>query len=146
MTITLDTLKAEHERLGAMIAAFEAQPVFPIQVEFPTLKEGEKFVGVIISADGAKREAVILLPDEFKGNWKEATEWAESIGGELPDRCESALLFATMKDEFKSEWYWTREQYGSCSAWVQYFYYGVQGYYGRNVSGRARAVRRLKIS
>jgi hypothetical protein len=64
----------------------------------------------------------------------------------LPDRCESALLFATMKDEFKEAWYWTGEQCGSNNAWVQLFSLGDQYYYNRSGSYRARAVRRLKIS
>jgi hypothetical protein len=74
-------------------------------------------------------------------------DWAKSIGGELPDRCESALLFATMKDEFSPEWYWSRAQHAADSgyAWLQHFGTGSQSYDPKSYEGRARAVRRLEI-
>jgi len=150
MTITLDAIKAEHSRIAEMIEQFERQPeptMFPINIQFPALNKEEKFIGIIISADGAKREHIILLPGEFKGNWADSMAWAESIGGELFDRTEGALLFATMKSEFKEEWHWTREQHAtdSGSAWYQYVYDGVQFSTHKSYEGRARAVRRSLI-
>ena len=148
MNITLEAIKSEQSKIAAMIAAFEQQPSYPITITFPTLNEGEKFIGVIISADGSKRHALILLPGEKTDiKWDEAMDWAKSIGGELPDRCESALLFATMKDEFSPEWYWTREQHAADSgfAWYQSFFYGAQITSHKSYEGRARAVRRLEI-
>lgn len=151
MTITLEAIKAEQTRIAAMIAEFEKQPAalaFPISIQFPTLAEGEKFVGVIISADGSRKHAVILLPGEADpADWKKQLKWAESIGGELPGRVESALLFAAMKNEFKEEWYWTREQHAAYSdyAWLQGFAYGSQYDYDTDGKFRARAVRRLAI-
>ena len=115
----------------------------------PELNPGERYVGAIISADGTKREHIILLPGELgSANWKDAMEWAKSNGGDLPNRCESALLFATLKDEFKSEWHWTNEGHASSSdyAWLQDFDDGSQNGYRKSDEGRARAVRRLKIS
>ncbi|MCG3177451.1 MAG: hypothetical protein MOGMAGMI_02425 [Candidatus Omnitrophica bacterium] len=148
MTITLEAIKAEQSKIAAMIAAFEQQPSYPISVPFPPLNEGEKFVGVVISADGSRRHYLILLSGE-KANikWQQAMEWAQSIGGELPDRVESALLFATMKDEFEPEWYWTREQLVSDAgfAWYQTFGSGYQLNLHKSFEGRARAVRRLAI-
>jgi hypothetical protein len=114
----------------------------------PLLNDGEIYVGAIISADGSKNHHIILLPGESDDvDWKDAMEWAASIGGELPDRCESSLLFATMKDEFKPEWYWLREQHAnhSNSAWCQHFSSGNQGNYYKISMLRARAVRRLPI-
>jgi len=148
MTVTLEAIKNEQSKLAAMIAAFEQQPSFPISVPFPSLNEGEKFVGVIISADGSRRHYLILLPGEKKGaKWQQAMEWAQSLGGELPDRVESALLFATMKAVFAPEWYWTREQLASDAgfAWGQGFHDGYQHYDHKSYEGRARAVRRLAI-
>ena len=146
-SITLESLKAEVESLTKKLSAFERQPQFPITVDFPKLNDGEKYVGLVVSADGTKREHSILLPGEFTGNWKDAMAWAYSIGGELFDRVEGALLSATMKDEFKPDWYWTREKSASRSgdAWVQYFYDGGQDTYGTYGQNRARAVRRLPI-
>ena len=122
--------------------------VFPMTVACPVLKKGERYVGVIISADGTMRHHIILLPGEVEnGTWKDSMAWAESIGGELFDRCEGALLFATLKDEFKAEWYWTREQYASdgAYAWTQGFGTGCQGTSRKDRQLRARAVRRLVI-
>ncbi len=148
MTITLEAIKAEQTKIAAMIATFEQQPEFPIAVPFPALNDGERAVGVILTADGSRRYWLILLPgDADPADWKTQLAWAESNGGELPDRIEGALLFATMKDEFKEEWYWTREQHaaGSKSAWAQLFYDGYQGNYYHLIEFRARAVRRSTI-
>lgn len=151
-TITLEEIKEKHSKLAEMIAAFEAQAKiaasFPITIEQPVTKNGEKWVGTIISADGSKRYHLFLLPEERESiNWKDAMSWAQSAGGELPDRTESALLYATMKAEFKEAWYWTREPHASDSgfAWFQGFSFGNQGYDYVGTEGRARAVRRLFI-
>lgn len=148
MTITLDAIKAEQSKLAAMITAFELQPAFPITIDYPDLADGEKFIGAIISADGAKRHALILLPSEKTDlTWQQAMDWAASIDGELPDRSESALLFATMKEEFTENWYWTRERRISLEsyAWFQDFRTGNQ-YDNRIINVcRARAVRRVLI-
>jgi hypothetical protein len=146
--ITLEAIEAAHKQVETMIAAFKAQPAFPVTISAPVLKPGEKFVGVILSADGSRRHAVILLPGEIEdAHWKRANEWAAEQGGELPDRVEGALLFATLKDEFKSEWYWTREQHagGGACAWCQGFGDGGQFSYHKGNQQRARAVRRLAI-
>lgn len=150
MTITLEAIKAAHTKVAEMIAAFEKQPApqaLPINVPLPMLAEGEKFVGVI-SADGAKRHDIILLPGKIEGaTWQKAVDWAASIGGELPDRFESALLFATIKDEFKPEWHWTREQHAADAsyAWGQDFFNGYQDGLSKYYEGRARAVRRVEL-
>ncbi|MFZ6726187.1 DUF1566 domain-containing protein [Undibacterium sp. MH2W] len=152
MNITMEAIKEQHNKVAEMIAAFEAtatlSTAFPITVNFPQMNAGEQYVGSIISANGTKREHIILLPGELKeGNWQAAINWAASIGGELPDRVESALLFATMKDQFKPEWHWTREQLAHVDsyAWVQDFNDGGQYYDDRSGRYRARAVRRLSI-
>lgn len=150
-TITLESIKTEQSRIAEMIAAFEAQPAvrFPLSIAMPDINEGERYVGVIISAEGTKRHHVILLPGEIdNANWEKSTKWAESLGGALPDRVESALLFATMKDEFKPEWYWTRELYAPESgyAWCQKFSHGSQGSTTLSASLlHARDVRRLPV-
>jgi hypothetical protein len=135
-----------------MITTFEANAklsaAFPITLNFPTLNAGEQYVGAIISANGAKREHIILLPGEVKSaKWQAAMDWAASIGGHLPNRCESALLSATMKDQFKPEWHWTCEQDAALPdyAWVQGFDYGGQDNDLKSVEYRARAVRRELI-
>ena len=148
MTITLKAIKAEQDKVAAMIAAFEAEAAYPITVALPELNPGERYLGAIISADGSKRHHVILLPGEIENtNWNKAMEWAAGLGGDLPDRVEQALLFACMKDEFKPNWYWSNTQHASVShnAWHQYFLNGYQGSILKSAEGRARAVRRLVI-
>jgi hypothetical protein len=152
MTITLETIKAEQTKLAPMIETIEEDmkknAFFEYQGKRVPLAIGEKYIGTIISADGTHNHHIILLPGAVSGmTWKDAKEWAESIGGELPDRIEGALLFATMKDEFEEEWYWTREADASDSgsAWYQYFDNGIQYYDDINHKLRARAVRRLII-
>ena len=147
-TVTLDLIKTKQAELNAMIARFEAtklvQDLFPITFGAPQLNEGERWVGTIISV-GGKKEHVILLPGEKENiNWQDATEWAASIGGQLPDRVESALLFNCMKDEFKEEAYWTCETHtGNAEwAWYQSFSNGYQCYSLKYCELRARAVRR----
>lgn len=146
-TITLQAIEAEHKRLGAMIEALKQQRTFPLTVQAPALAEGEIHIGTLISADGQRCEHLILLPGDFEGTWKESIAWAESIGGQLPDRVEGALLFAHAKEEFKPEAYWTREQHAAHSdcAWFQCFLNGYQYDSLTDDRLRARAVRRSPI-
>lgn len=75
-------------------------------------------------------------------------EWAGEQGGELPNRVECALLFATLKSEFEEKWYWTRETHASdsASAWCQYFDHGSQlNAHKDSIPCPARAVRRLPV-
>ena len=113
------------------------------------LKEGERYAGLILGEDGESDYHLFLRPGEAENTkWSDAMEWAKSNGGELPSRREQALLFANLKKEFKSAWYWSGEQHASDSdyAWVQTFASGSQNGYHKSNEFRARAVRRLKIS
>lgn len=128
--------------------AQKAQPTYPIILSLQPLNEGEKFIGVILSADGTYNHYLVLLPGEAEPNkWQAQMEWANFIGGELPDRVESALLFAIMKNEFSPEWYWLREQHAVTAgfAWVQGFGNCTQGFNHKDGEWRARAVRRVTI-
>ena len=148
--ITLEKLEEKQTELGVLIEKFKeqeaAKPSYPMTLNRPTLAEGEKFVGFIVSADGTKKDAIILLPGEKQDvTWKQAQEWAKSIGGDLPDRVESALLFKTLKLDFSENWYWAGEACGSGTAWVQHFRFGGVNYDDVGDDFRARAVRRLSI-
>jgi len=152
MTITLEAVKAEQTKIVQMIATIEEamtkNAFFEYQGKRIPLAIGERYVGTIISADGSRNHHIILLPGAVnEKTWKDAKAWAESIGGELPDRTEGALLFATLKDEFEEQWYWTREVHASDSgyAWCQFFHHGTQYIYDIYNKLRARAVRRLII-
>jgi hypothetical protein len=115
-------------------------------IQKPSLAEGERYIGGIISADGTITH-IILLPGEINANWRKADEWAASIGGNLPTRVEHAMIFATARDAFKNDYYWSCQEDESESgwAWYQYFYDGYQNGGLKNDELSARAVRRLVI-
>ena len=111
------------------------------------LAEGEIPIA-IIQVTGHAPYQLILLPGDVEDVTHEAaTEWATSIGGELPNRHEQALLFAHARDQFERDDYWSAERHESDPdyAWCQYFDYGDQDYGRRGTQLRARAVRRLPI-
>lgn len=110
------------------------------------LNEGEKYA-FSISLPNGKTIHTILLPGEEKKSWKDAMDWAKSLGGDLPDRAEQALLFKYMSEEFLPEWYWSNTQHVGVSdfAWYQDFDYGYQGNSYESSELRVRAVRRVTI-
>lgn len=146
---------AEIKRIEAQMAYLQAQinalkssaltskiPAIDIQ-----LAEGERLAGAIHNDDGTIAHYVILLPGDESKNFADANEWAKSIGGELPNRREQALLYANLKDEFQEVWYWssTQHEVDPGYAWLQDFSGGYQGFSLKSYRDRARAVRRLFI-
>ena len=108
------------------------------------------FAGLTTTPDG-QHCAVVLLPNkpDQQLTWQKAGEWAASVGGVLPARPVSALLFALLRSDFETDdepWYWTSEQYSDRSAWLQYFDYGGQLINGKSAELRARAVRFIQLS
>lgn len=106
------------------------------------------YAGIARGIDGADDYALEVL-DESAGDitWPNALKWAEKIGGSLPTRKETALLFANVPELFERAYYWTCEQFESESsyAWSQSFYHGYQNYRHTYYQLRARAVRRLPL-
>ena len=116
----------------------------------PEVKEGETYIGAIIKADGTGNHIILLPGDNDRAEWQAAMDWAKSIGGDLPDRVEQALMFSVHKDLFKKDWYWSNTQHASyaSSSWYQDFYVGMQSIQSNHIKSselRARAVRRLPI-
>lgn len=152
MNITIESIKEEQTRLAGMIAAFEARAKVVQLITIPEasieLKEGEHYAGIVLGKDGAPNHHLILLPGEAESiSWNDAKDWAAQAGGELPTRREQSLLYANLKDQFQSAWYWSCEQHASESeyAWLQYFINGLQYYLHKSGNLRARTVRRLEI-
>ena len=152
MSVTLKHVKAEHKKLGALIATLEAAAasqasasVYRIAEATIDLASGERYAGMVLRADGTPSHHLVLLPGQADSvNWDDAKRWAAEAGGELPTRQEQALLYANLKGSFAAAWYWSGEEHTDGSyAWTQYFSYGYQGYYHKSYEGRARAVRRL---
>ena len=112
----------------------------------PELAEGERYIGAIVSAEGIATH-IILLPGVTRASWQAAKEWAASIGGDLPNRLEQSLMFATAKEEFEPKYHWSNEQHASGSdyAWYADFFNGFQSVSLVTAGLRARAVRRLVI-
>ena len=125
-----------------------AAEALPQPIALGQLRTGERYAGLILGKEGEPGYHLILLPGEAEGKtWEQAKEWAASAGGELPTRREQSLLFANLREEFQSAWYWSGEQSESISnnAWLQDFGDGLQGYDHKYGEFRARAVRRMKV-
>lgn len=130
----------------------EAPVVAEISSRFPDvdLADGEKYAGLSRDPDTGAWHHLVLLPTipDKDLKWQEAIDWAKSVGGELPTRFESALLYANARDSIDtSDWYWTATQYAGYEsyAWIQYFSYGAQDYDHKDDRYRARAVRRVPV-
>ena len=151
-TNELAAVKEAHAVLGERIAKLEAvaaepAPFFEYQGVRITLRHGERYAGTIIRAGERGYHLIDTGIDADDLAWRAAMDWAKGKGGELPDRVESALLFATVGEHFEDAAYWTRELHASASdyAWTQDFTNGAQGYWGTTNELRARPVRRLFI-
>ena len=122
------------------------------QLKTPPLAEGEIYVGAIGNQTGDVYHLILLAGDNDRANHQAQLDWAKSIGGDLPNRTESAMLFAHCKDQFQPTWYWTNEtlidpdeQDDTSWAWCQSFTSGYQVTNHKGNELRARAVRRLPI-
>ena len=122
------------------------------QLNIPPLAEGETYIGAIGNKSGDVYHLVLLPGDNDRAPQKQQIEWAKSIGGDLPNKMEAAMLFAHAKDQFQPAWYWTNETFfdpdepdDTDYAWVQSFDYGYQDNDHKYGNYRARAVRRLPI-
>ena len=115
--------------------------------EVLTLAEGEIYIGAIGDALGNLHHVILPPGDNDDATHEAQIEWAESIGGDLPNRIEQAMLWANHRDQFQKDLYWSNETHHSESgwAWFQYFLIGGQYDSTRNHELRARAVRRLPI-
>ncbi|WP_447639536.1 DUF1566 domain-containing protein [Pandoraea norimbergensis] len=147
MTITLEAIEAKHSELGQLIERFKEQAKgteIHIHDTVIPLAAGERFAGFVLNEDGTLSHYLIKLAGEVEDvNFAAAREWASSKGGELPTRQEQALLYANLKGEFSTNWYWSGEEHEDGFAWYQYFYDGSQYYYGQSYRLRAVAVRRF---
>jgi len=139
----MTTATARRTKKTATAAAASTAAGLPL----PALLKGEIYIGAIIGPDG-RGEHVILLPgDQEEITWKDALAWAKKQGGDLPNRVEQALLFAHHKKEFTKNAYWSNTQGADDEryAWCQGFYWGDQGFYYKDYTLRARAVRRVPV-
>lgn len=133
------------------IAAVRTAITFATLPALGAALDGGMFVGLTTDKQGL-HYAVALLPDkpadDAELTWKKAMAWADSVGGVLPQRPVSALLFANARNQFERIWYWTAEEHESMgsSAWYQDFVYGTQFYGHKDDTCRARAVRLIQLT
>lgn len=118
-----------------------------MNINLPELDEGETYVGCIGDAAGNLHHVILLPGDNSPATWEAQLEWAKSIGGDLPNRIEQAMLWANHRDQFQKDWYWSNEIHDTESgwAWCQTFTSGYRLYDLKRSELRARAVRRLPI-
>ncbi len=114
------------------------------------LHPGERYAGPVLDAEGRIKHHLVLLPNrpESRLNWGDAKAWAESVGGQLPDRQEQALLFANCKPHLQSGWHWSCQEHeeDASYAWGCYFLNGYQSRDLKSFEGSAVAVRLIPIS
>ena len=129
----------------APVSAAPTTPAIPF-----ALSDGEVYAGLSRDHDTGAWHHLVLLPavTDQDLTWDEAKAWAASVGGDLPTRFESALLYANARDQIDTDpWYWTATEVASepSWAWGQYFDDGYQ--YGglKGSHYRARAVRRVPV-
>jgi hypothetical protein len=117
------------------------------QIQLPPLAEGEVYLGGFVDANGDVSHTILLPGDRDGATWQEQMDWAKSIGGDLPNRIEQAMLYACHRDQFKKAAYWsnTIDDEVAAYAWSQDFGYGNQSCCSRSSDLRARAVRRLAL-
>lgn len=117
------------------------------QIPLPQLADGEIYVGAIGDASGNLQHVILLPGDSEDATFEAQLEWAKSIGGDLPNRIEQAMLWANHRDQFKKDWYWSNETRHPESGWAcsQDFYGGYQDFTHKDYELLARAVRRLPI-
>lgn len=106
----------------------------------------ETYIGFYSDKDGNRVDFWLLDGDNADATHEAQLEWAKSIGGDLPNRIEQAMLWANHRDQFKRCWYWSNEIHHTESgwAWSQTFTSGNQDRNTRILELRARAVRRAK--
>ena len=104
------------------------------------------FYGITTTPDG-KHHAVVLLEDKpsKRLTWKQAMNWADKVGGQLPSRPVAALLYANAKAQFEEDWHWTNEECSASYAWYCTFDGGYQSYGRKSSEGCARAVRLIHL-
>lgn len=117
----------------------------------PELKEGETYIGCIGNSTGTLHHIILLPGDSDDADWETQMQWAKSIGGDLPDKIEFAMLNSIFSSHFRDDFYWsnarslTLDKTPNGDCWYQQFPWGVQATFPESIQLRARAVRRAPV-
>lgn len=116
------------------------------QIQIPPLAEGEIYLCGLVDANGDLEHTVIIGINNDGGSWQKQMEWAKSLGGDLTNRIEQAVIRARRPDLVEEAAYWsnTTVEWDSACAWYQDFYGGLQYFSLKSAARRAVAVRRFK--
>lgn len=113
--------------------------------------EGGLFCG-IFQSHGKPRALILAEPyPASRRRWHEGMDWAAGlvIDGHrdftLPDRHESWLLCATMREHFHIDLYWTRTRYSNDDTYCHDFLSGASLEYSNIDEARVRACRSFVI-
>ena len=150
-TVTLEAIEAKHNELSNLIAQFKADATKPMTWVYPEveiqLAPGERYGGAVLNETGHIQHHLVLMAarPEGKLQWQAAMDWAASVGGELPNRQEQALLYTNCKPHLQPVWHWSSETHedDASYAWLCFFGNGGQSYYLKSYEGSAVAVRRI---
>ncbi|AOJ99896.1 DUF1566 domain-containing protein [Burkholderia vietnamiensis] len=119
-----------------------------MQIQLPSLAEGEIYLCGIVDAHGDVVHTVLLPGQNDRATWQAQMEWAKSRGGDLPTRTELVIAYEQHRDQFEQAAYWSNtpdtDPGYSGWAWYQPFLNGGQSYGRQSSKLRARAVRRFK--
>lgn len=147
--VTLELVQAKQAELEALIARLTEPQTFTLCLPAASvvLHSGEHYAGAVLDAAGHIQHHLVLMAQRPDGDldWNDATAWAESVGGTLPNCQEQALLYANCKPHLQPVWHWSSETHESEASYAGYCYFtlGYQGYGLKSAGGAAVAVRRV---
>ena len=152
-TVTLEAIQAKQTELAAMIQQMHEQAAQCTQIEIEgctlELRAGERYAGAVLDEDGDHLHHLVLRAERPAGkvNWQAAMDWAKSVGGTLPSRQESSLLFANCKPHLDPSWHWSSETHEDDASYAWYCGFGTGRAFSAHKSykGSAVAVRLIQI-
>jgi len=148
-SVTLEHIKSEHARVGALIEQYEKQSgttEYVIERAVIPLPPGARVAGPIFKEDGTIDYYLILHAGEGEiAPHDDAKAYAAGRGLKLPNCREGRLLQAAFPEECTKGSIWLEEDYEGdpAYAWFQYFCYGTQDYYRKSAALRAVVVSRF---
>ncbi|WP_205182698.1 DUF1566 domain-containing protein [Burkholderia sp. LMG 13014] len=146
--VTLEQLKSEHARFGALIDQYEKQSTateYVIERTVIPLPAGARVAGPILKDDGSIDYYLILHAGEESGSHDSVKAYTAGRGLKTPNRREGRLLQAAFP-EFCAEgsmWLEEEREDDSAYAWSQNYYGGLQGLSHKSVELRGVAVSRF---
>ena len=150
-TITLEAIQAKQIELDKLIQQFKAQPestkiTYPeVEIE---LHPGEHYAGPVLDESGVVMYHLVMVAarTDNRTTWQASMDWADSVGGALPNCQEASLLFANCKPYLEFGWHWTSKIYegNSSYTWCCHFRDGNQYLLSSNAYGAAVAVRKVE--